>query len=139
MFDLHHVEADLRRRDRLASMGTLAAGVAHEVRNPLNAISVIVQRLRREFAPQPDSAEYSKLTGVVSDEVKRVNRIIQQFLELARPPELAKKHRNLEELLMRAAQTIEPRVLAADLSLEQHFSALGEVEVDPEPTLRHEL
>ena len=126
------MEADLRRRDRLASMGVLAAGVAHEVRNPLNAISVIVQRLRREFTPQQDPDEYSELTGVVSDEVKRVNRIIQQFLELARPPELAKERRNLEELLARAMQTIEPRIIAAGLYLEQDFSDLGEVEVDPD-------
>lgn len=124
------LEADLRRRDRLASMGALAAGVAHEVRNPLNAISVIVQRLRREFTPREDEGEYRQLTGVVSEEVKRVNRIIQQFLELARPPALAKQRGDLAALLERAAQTIEPRVLAAGLQLQRDFAALGEVEVD---------
>ncbi|MCY3791840.1 MAG: PAS domain-containing protein, partial [Gemmatimonadetes bacterium] len=67
------LEADLRRRDRLASMGALASGVAHEVRNPLNAISVIVQRLRREFTPRTDDDEYRQLTQVVAGEVERVN------------------------------------------------------------------
>ncbi len=124
------MEADLRRRDRLASMGALAAGVAHEVRNPLNAISVIVQRLRREFIPQQDKEEYGQLTGVVSEEVKRVNRIIEQFLELARPPALAKERADLAALLQRAAQTIEPRVLATGLRLQRDFNDVGAVEVD---------
>ena len=52
-----------------------------KVRNPLNAISVIVQRLRREFTPRTDEDEYRQLTQVVAGEVERVNRIIQQFLE----------------------------------------------------------
>ena len=125
------MEANLRRRDRLASMGALAAGVAHEVRNPLNAISVIVQRLRREFAPPKDEIEeYGQLTGVVSEEVKRVNRIIEQFLELARPPALSKERADCADLLERAAQTIEPRVLAAGLTLQRDFADLGVVEVD---------
>ena len=124
------MEADLRRRDRLSSMGALAAGVAHEVRNPLNAIGVIVQRLRREFSPSRDGGEYAQLTGVVADEVKRVNRIVEQFLELARPPALQKRRANLDELLERAAATIEPQVAAAGLALERDFSGLGAVEVD---------
>ena len=111
-------------------MGALAAGVAHEVRNPLNAISVIVQRLRREFIPQQDKEEYGQLTGVVSEEVKRVNRIIEQFLELARPPALAKERADLAALLQRAAQTIEPRVLATGLRLQRDFNDVGAVEVD---------
>ena len=110
------LEADLRRRDRLASMGALASGVAHEVRNPLNAISVIVQRLRREFTPRTDEGEYRQLTQVVAGEVERVNRIIQQFLELARPPALAKARTDLASILARAAETVEaanPRRWAA--------------------------
>ncbi len=124
------LEADLRRRDRLASMGALASGVAHEVRNPLNAISVIVQRLRREFTPRTDEDEYSQLTQVVGGEVERVNRIIQQFLELARPPALAKTRVELMSILERAAETVEPQILAAGLRLERDFAGAGEAQVD---------
>ena len=124
------LEADLRRRDRLASMGALASGVAHEVRNPLNAISVIVQRLRREFTPRTDEGEYRQLTQVVAGEVERVNRIIQQFLELARPPALVKRRVELASILARAAETVEPQILAAGLRLERDFVGVGEAQVD---------
>ncbi|MCE2449750.1 MAG: PAS domain-containing sensor histidine kinase, partial [Candidatus Latescibacteria bacterium] len=124
------MEADLRRRDRLASMGALASGVAHEVRNPLNAISVIVQRLRREFTPRADEGEYRQLTQVVGGEVERVNHIIQQFLELARPPALAKTRVELTSILERAAETVEPQILAAGLRLERDFAGVGEAQVD---------
>ena len=124
------LEADLRRRDRLASMGALASGVAHEVRNPLNAISVIVQRLRREFTPRSDGDEYRQLTQVVAGEVERVNRIIQQFLELARPPALAKTRVELASVLARAAETVELQIRAAGLRLERDFAGVGEAQVD---------
>ena len=126
------LEADLQRRDRLASMGALASGVAHEVRNPLNAISVIVQRLRREFEPRADAQDYARLTAVVGDEVRRVDRIIRQFLELARPPQLQKRRVELAEVLERAAQISEPKALAKGLVLQRDFSAGGSVLVDPD-------
>ena len=79
-------EAALRRRDRLAAMGELASTVAHEVRNPLNAIGMTAQRLRREFlgadqAPQArDEAELKDLLDVLGGETQRINRIVQQVL-----------------------------------------------------------
>jgi len=87
-------EEALRRRDRLAAMGELASTVAHEVRNPLNAASMTAQRLRREFlgrVPEggPERAELEDLLSVMATETQRIDRIVQQFLEYARPPRLA--------------------------------------------------
>jgi signal transduction histidine kinase len=63
----------------------MASGVAHEIRNPLNAIHMIAQRLGREFTPEAGGEEYRRLTDTVRDEVGRLNRIVQQFLAFARP------------------------------------------------------
>ena len=127
------MEANLRRRDRLASMGVLASGVAHEVRNPLNAISVIVQRLAREFKPRADQEEYGQLIGVVRDEVERVNRIVKQFLSLARPPQLQVDDVDLESLLQRSARVITSRAAAKGLTVvESGFSGIGRIEADAE-------
>jgi signal transduction histidine kinase len=83
----------LRRRDRLAAMGELASTVAHEVRNPLNAIAMSAQRLRKECldiaAAGPDeAADARELVDVIQAEAQRINGKVQQFLEFARPPAL---------------------------------------------------
>jgi PAS domain S-box-containing protein len=82
------LEETVRRKEKLTAMGQLASGVAHEIRNPLNAIGMIAQRLAREFEPRVGSDEYRELTKIVVTEVRRINDIIQQFLKFARPPKL---------------------------------------------------
>jgi two-component system sensor histidine kinase HydH len=127
------LEADLRRRDRLTAMGALASGVAHEVRNPLNAIGIIVQRLEREFVPTADAEEYGQLTRLVRDEVRRVNGIIVDFLDLARPRKLQLQPVDLEPLLEKAAQVIAPQVAAKGLQLVRQFEVAGRrIEADPD-------
>ena len=74
----------VQRGERLASLGRLAAGIAHEVRNPLNAIGLAVQRVQRMPGT---SDEVGRLTGVVLDEVERLNRTVEEILRYARPRE----------------------------------------------------
>jgi signal transduction histidine kinase len=91
------------RSQRLASLGDLAAGVAHEVRNPLNAIGVGLQRLRREFAPGEGGEEYQRFLALMEGEVKRLDRIVSGFLGLARPLTLASSRCDLGVLLREVA------------------------------------
>lgn len=82
------MEEEQRRAERLTSMGRLAAGVAHEIRNPLNSVSIIVQRLKAEFAPTENGEEYKSLLSTVRSEIARIGNIIEAFLRYARPPKL---------------------------------------------------
>ncbi len=76
----------LQQAERLSSLGKLAAGVAHEIRNPLNAIGIAVQRLRREFLPEGEGRQqvFADLTKVIREEISRLNTIVEEFLSLSR-------------------------------------------------------
>ncbi len=82
------LEAEVARRENLSALGNLAATVAHEVRNPLNSISMGLQRLRAEFHPTEDEDQYNRFIELMRGEVQRLNSIVEQFLSLARPLDL---------------------------------------------------
>jgi len=88
LLEVKALEARALQQERLSAMGNMAASVAHEVRNPLNAISMGLQRLKMEFQPTNDRDDYFQLTEMMLDEAHRLNSIVQQFLSLARPIEL---------------------------------------------------
>jgi signal transduction histidine kinase len=129
-------EAALRRRDRLAAMGELASTVAHEVRNPLNAASMTAQRLKREFLArvpegEPERAELEELLGVMSSETQRIDRIVQQFLEYARPPRLQPEPVELEALVADVAVRARPLGETRGVRVVSSGAGAGSALVDP--------
>jgi two-component system, NtrC family, sensor histidine kinase HydH len=108
----------IQRKDKLTAMGELAAGIAHEIRNPLNAIGIIAQRFRREFTATEDQDEFLALADTVRAEVQRVNSIVTQFLEFARPPRSEPLPLDLHELLHEAVQTVRSQARAANIGIQ---------------------
>ena len=100
------LEEDLKRADRLAMMGTLAAGLAHEIRNPLGGIKGAAQLMRRAVESDASLRVY---TDIMIREVDRVNQLIEQLLDLSRPWQLnfapVNIHEILEEVLLLEGQT----------------------------------
>jgi two-component system sensor histidine kinase HydH len=131
-------EEALRRRDRLAAMGELASTVAHEIRNPLNAVGLTAQRLRREFlgarpadAESADRAEAEELLGVMAEETKRIDRIVQQFLDFARPPALRREPTDLGALVRGLGERLRAHAETRGVALEIDAAAASTAAVDP--------
>lgn len=96
---LKEYERKSARRERLSELGHLAAGVAHEIRNPLNTISIASQRLASEFKPQSDVDEYLSFTTQIKNETKRLNEIITRFLLLAKEQQTRLVDIDLEQFI----------------------------------------
>jgi signal transduction histidine kinase len=129
-------EAELRRRDRLAAMGELASGVAHEIRNPLNTIAMSVQRLRREFRSvektPSEGQERDELLDILDGETRRIDSTVQQFLEYSRPRPLAPRAVDLEAFLTEAGESTRPLAESRGVSLRVEPTSSQTARLDPE-------
>jgi signal transduction histidine kinase len=117
--DVKRLEEQMAQRERVAAMGDVAAAFAHEVRNPLNAVSMGLQRLRTEFTPEP-AEEYLRFVDLMQDEVRRLNTIVEQFIALARPLPLTPMRFGVEVLVHEVADLVEAeaRNAAVDVRVE---------------------
>src|SRR5205814_10323934 len=95
---LRQVQNEMQRADRLASLGTLAAGVAHEVRNPLASIKGLVQLLKEDL----EDAQKKRYAEIIIQEVDRLNRVVADLLKFAQPSRSEFKPARLNDLARRA-------------------------------------
>ena len=102
---LREAEEAVRRSERLAALGQLSAGLAHELRNPMGTMKASAEMLVRSVDGENDVAR--ELAGFVSAEVDRVNSLITRFLEFARPFKLRRKRTDLTEVIDRAVTQLE--------------------------------
>jgi len=95
-------EARLRRAENLASLTTLAAGVAHEIKNPLASISIHLQLLQKTLAKKlkADDKTTDKYFDVLKEEIERLNRIVVDFLFAVRPMNLELREGDLNKLIL---------------------------------------
>ena len=116
--NIRELEEAVRQADRLSTLGALAAGLAHEIKNPLGGIKGAAQLLEMEL---PDNAELRDCTRVMLKEVQRVNRIVEELLELASPRKLeltkVNLHRILGDIILLQKRTVDER----RVTFQQHF------------------
>ncbi len=92
----------LRQNEKLAAIGTLAAGLAHEIRNPLNGAQLHVSFLERAIRRKSDEKDMLEATRVVGDEIKRLANLVTEFLDFARPKPIDLKATSLSKLMEHA-------------------------------------
>jgi two-component system sensor histidine kinase AtoS len=127
---VRELEQRLRRSDRLAALGTLAAGLAHEIKNPLTSLLTFSRHLTRRF---DDEQFRTKFQSVVPRELERINGIVEQLLELARPPRLSFVAMRLPPLLERVVELCAHELESADVQVTREYAHdLPVLWVDPD-------
>ncbi len=117
---LRAAEAAVRRSERLAALGQLSAGLAHELRNPLGTILASAEMLKKSIPAENQVA--TEMAGFIASEVDRSNSLITRFLEFARPLELRLEEAELNETLDRAVARLERDNAARKVTVYKNYS-----------------
>ena len=112
-------EARLRRSESLASMTTMAAGIAHEIKNPLAAMQIHLQLLHKAFVKKTALTEEdaSRYLNVIEEEIERLNRIAVDFLFAVRPMNIDLKLCSVDEILKGLCEFISPEIESHGIKL----------------------
>ncbi|HET58569.1 MAG TPA: hypothetical protein ENN35_09035 [Deltaproteobacteria bacterium] len=122
---MEEMKKRLQRAEQLSALGQLAAGVAHEIRNPLNAISIATQRLKREYSPDDEEkkTDFDRISGIIRDEIRRLNGIIEEFVTFFRIKRMELHPDCLEDLLDSIVKIMEAEFTSRDVVLKPAWSS----------------
>ena len=116
--EIRRLQDQIHRQEKLAAVGGLAAGVAHEVRNPLSSIKALATFFAGQFA---DGSEAQEAAWVMVQEVDRLNRVITELLDFARPSDLKRESSDMGLLLSRSIKLIQQDTTNKNIDIELHM------------------
>jgi two-component system sensor histidine kinase PilS (NtrC family) len=126
---IKQMEQRVRQADRLAAVGRLSANMAHEIRNPLASISGAVETLVKLVPPD---GSCGRLADIVMAESERLNHLVRDFLEYARPAPMRRMPADLAEILDEVLLLLEHRSLPANLKVIRQYPESLPTHVDPQ-------
>jgi two-component system sensor histidine kinase HydH len=118
--DIRALEIEIQQKNKLAAVGNLAAGVAHEVRNPLSSIRGYAAYFGSLFDSDSDN---KKAANIMAEEVDRVNRVISELLEFARPMELELQEVEIFDLVDKALRLIKYEAEMARVNIAKSIAS----------------
>jgi two-component system sensor histidine kinase HydH len=116
--EVQRLKSEVERNRRLAAIGSLASGVAHEIRNPLSSIKGFATYLRERYKDDPEDC---RITEIMIQEVERLNRVIGQLLEFSRPLVMNKKETPIEPILRHTLKMIEGQAQEKGIAIRTDF------------------
>lgn len=117
---LQEAEAEVRRSERLAALGQLSAGLAHELRNPLGTMKTSAEMLIKNV--DSGNAVAREMAGFISSEVDRTNSLVTRFLDFARPLALRLQQTDLTQVIDRAVSDVEKHQPPFDVVIYKNYS-----------------
>jgi len=119
------LESRLRQAEHMSQIGTLASGIAHEVRNPLNMINLSIDHMRASYAPgDPDlRAGFAATVAGIKSEIERLDGMVTNFLNFGRPLSLQLKRLRVEPLIDETAALLSDSLSEQKITLAKAFSA----------------
>jgi nitrogen-specific signal transduction histidine kinase len=117
---LKRLELQIRRSDRLASLGTLSAGMAHEIKNPLVSIKTFAQLLPERYQDSDFRDTFSNLIG---HEIDRIDSLVNQLLRFARPAKPVLKPMHVHDVLEKSLQLVGHRLYQKEIKLTRSWEA----------------
>ena len=118
---LKQAQEEARRSERLAALGQLSAGLAHEIRNPLGVIKGSAEMLNQKL--QGNSPLAQELAGYISSEVNRLNALVARFLDFARPSRLQLQPVSPAALVDRALDSVQAQFPSAGVTVERRYAS----------------
>lgn len=124
------LEEELRRSERLAALGRLVTGVAHELRNPIGVIKTTVQLMENDFKEVSNSNEYMR---VIKEQINRQNNVIQELLDFGRPSKHVVQSASINSLLEKVLTFTSPMLRQHKIDLVENYdNSIPTIEVDAE-------
>jgi len=127
--DLSKAEAQLIRSEKLAALGQLAAGIAHEIRNPLTSINILIHSLASNL---PSGTSQKEDLKVIEEEIHRINEIVDQFLRFAKPTPPHLQKAEVAPIFEETLQLLRPQIEKQRIVVHKEFQTLPPILMDRE-------
>jgi signal transduction histidine kinase len=128
------LEEKLREAEHLSGIAQLAKGIAHEIRNPLNFISLSIDHLKKKFGPSGDAEreQFESLVRSIKHEIQRLNKLVGDFLDYGKPLRLNRQETDLHALIQDVVALVSAKAEKDAIKIHCHDEKLPMLSLDPE-------